>query len=393
MGILSFLNKFFKDSEVEEVIIEKLAFSEIGSWIENKVEENEVKQTEILVLIKGKIGTFTEGVKGKIVELESVDVGAKKEKDDLKGIVENSRKDYIKSFEDFLESLSDLEMDELEDSRRRINKYFLDFNKGSYKNYERATILIGKEMKNIKDSIKVFSKELVGTFEENKEIIEFFRKISSIKSKLDEIPSLDKTLGKIDETKLSLNERIKNKEGKHKELLEEVVNVKKSPDYLNRLETQKKVEFLKEELKNDLFLLKQFIDFKALANFFHINQEQLKALKEHQEDFQTNFQKDNGKMILDFLDEAKLNNNQVLEKVGLIRAKIGKASQYKSEIKEDETLKLDPQIKSVTLEIDSLKIEKAKEEKRRERIGMDREKLNDLLKEEFEKMNVVIVSE
>ena len=42
--------------------------------------------------------------------------------------------------------------------------------------------------------------------------------------------------------------------------------------------------------------------------------EQMKILKNHKEDFQTNFRRDNGKTIIDFLDEAKLNNNKILEK-------------------------------------------------------------------------------
>ena len=391
MGIFDFFRKIVKENRAEEIVKEKLAFSGIEDWIENKIKENELKEKEILVIIRGKIKEFTRELREKIVILESVDVEAKKEKDDIKGIVNNSRKDYIKSAENFLENLNNLKMNEFEESMKKINKIFLDFNKSSYKNYERATILIGKEMGSIKKGLKVFSKELIRTFDESKEIIDSFKRTSLVKLKLDMIPFINRTLGKISETILSLNEKIKGKEEENKKLFEEIEKIKKSPNYLERLRTQKKIESLKEELKNDIFRLKQLLDFKALANFFHIFEEQMDILKNHKEDFQTNFQKDNGKMIIDLLDESKLNNNTILEKVNLIRTKIEETSNYEREIKEDETLELYSQIKGVVMEIDNLKIEKVKEEKRDEKIKANKKELIDSLKQELGKINVEVI--
>jgi len=389
MGIFSFLKKLGKENK--GIISEKLAFSEIESWLEKKKKENELKEKETMVIIKGKIRRFTEELREKIIILESFDVESKKEKEDIKGIVNNSRKDYIKLVENFLGNLNNLEINEFEEFIKRINKIFLDFNKSSYKNYERATILIGKEMASIKESLKIFSKGLIKTFEESKEIVDSFKKISLVKSKLDMILSLDRTLRKISEMTLSLNEKIKSKEEGNKSLLEEIEKIKKSFNYLERLKTQKKIESLKEELKKNIFMLKQLLDFKALANFFHIDEEQMNILKNHKEDFQTNFQKDNGKMITDLLDEAKLNNSTISEKVNLIRNKIEEISNYEKEIKEDETQELYSRVKEIVLEIDNLKIERVKEEKRHEKLKISKEELINLLKHELGKMNIELV--
>jgi len=389
MGIFSFLKKLGKENK--GIISEKLAFSEIESWLEKKKKENELKEKETMVIIKGKIRRFTEELREKIIILESFDVESKKEKEDIKGIVNNSRKDYIKLVENFLGNLNNLEINEFEEFIKRINKIFLDFNKSSYKNYERATILIGKEMASIKESLKIFSKGLIKTFEESKEIVDSFKKISLVKSKLDMILSLDRTLRKISEMIISLNEKIKSKEEGNKSLLEEIEKIKKSFNYLERLKTQKKIESLKEELKKNIFMLKQLLDFKALANFFHIDEEQMNILKNHKEDFQTNFQKDNGKMITDLLDEAKLNNSTISEKVNLIRNKIEEISNYEKEIKEDETQELYSRVKEIVLEIDNLKIERVKEEKRHEKLKISKEELINLLKHELGKMNIELV--
>jgi len=391
MGIFDLFKRLVKEKKAEEVAVEELVFSDIENWIEDKIKENGSEQNEILDIIRGKIKRFTNELREKIVILESVDVEAKKEKEDVKGIVNNSRRDYIRSVENFLENLNNLEMKRVEESTKKINKIFLDLNKSSYKNYERATILIGQEMGNIKESLKVFSKELIKTFDQSKDVVDSFKRISLLKSKLDIILSIDRTLEEISKTKLSLNEKIKNKEEENKRFLEEIENIKKSPNHLERLKTQEKIESLEEELKDDIFKLKQLLDFKALANFFHINKEQMDLLKNHKEDFQTNFRKDNGKIIIDLLDEAKLNNSTILEKVNLIRIKTEENSNHERNIKEDETLELHSQIKELIMEIDNLKIEKIKEGKRDEKIGTNKEELIDSLKQELSKMNVEVV--
>ena len=391
MGIFDLFKKLFKEKKVEEIVTEKLAFSDIENWIENKIKENELEEKEILIIIKGKIRKFTGELKEKIVILESVDVEAKKEKDDIKGIVNNSRSDYVRAVKSFLENLNNLEMNELEASMKKINKIFFDFNKSSYKSYERTTILVGKETASIKESIRAFSKELLKTFDESKGIVDSFKRISLVKSKLDKIISIDRILGKISETIPSLNERIKGEEEEHKKLLEEIEKIKEGPNYLERLRTQKKIESLKEELKNDIFSLKQLLDFKALANFHHSFEKEMNIIKEYKENFKQAFQKDGGRNILSLLDEAKLNNETTSGKVNLIRTKIEETSTHEREIKKDETQDLYPKIKEIALEIDNLKIEKEKEEKRDEKIKINKEELIDSLNQELGKMNVEMI--
>ncbi|MFC1710617.1 hypothetical protein ACFLZJ_00450 [Nanoarchaeota archaeon] len=391
MGIFGFLKKLGKEKEIEEIVSEKLAFSEIENWLEKKSKENEVKEKEILILVKGKIRSFNADLRTKIVILSEFDVESKKAEDKIKGIVSDSRAQYIQEVDNLMTNLENLKETKFSDLTKRIDKIFFDFNKASFKNYERATILIGKEMANIKRGFKTFSSDLIKIFNNNKEISELFQRIELIKSKLNLLDPIDGNIIGIKGAIASLNEKIDQREEENQRLLEEIEKIKKSPNYLERLRSQKKIEFLKEELKNDIFMLRQFLDFKALANFFHINKEQMNILKNHKENFQKNFQKDNGKMIIDLLDEAKLNNNTISEKVNLIRTKTEEISNHKKEIKEDETLELYSQIKGVIIEIDNLKIEKAKEEKRDEKLRGNKEELISLLKQELGKMNVEVV--
>jgi len=391
MKIFNFLKKLRKKKEIEEIPIEKLTFSEIEIWIERKIKENKVQKKEILLEVHEKIRDINNELREKIIILEDFNVNAKKETDKIKNIVIDSRKKYVESVEDLINKLNNLEEAKLEKFIERINKIFFDFNKSSFKNYERATILIGKEMVSIKESLKIFSKNLLRIFDGSKPILDSFKNLLIIKGKLNTINPVDEILKKINLKKLNLNENIKEKEEEIKVLEQYLKKIKISQAHLENLDKQKKIKALEEESKKEILELKQFLDFKDLASFFHINHRQMKMVKEHKENFEKNFKKDNGEAIIELLTEAKLNNNLILEKVNKIKLQREEISHYEKNLKEDETQKVDSKIKEVLIKIEEIKIENVKGEKRNEKFKETKEELINSLKQILSKMNVEIV--
>lgn len=391
MSILGFFKKLKLEKEKAEITSTKLTFSEIGAWLDKKNRENEVAEEKILLFIKARIKIFNVDLRAKIIILNQVDVKLKKSEDRIKEIVSNSREKYIETVENLIINLENLKETKFSNITKKINKLFFDFSKASFKNYERSTILIGKEMADIKTDFKTFSKDLLKIFEDNKEILEIFQKIESIKVKLSLLGPLDKSIMNIKETIVYLNEKIEEKEEENNRLLNEIKRIQQSNEYKNKLKEKEKIIGFEKDLKNDVFNLKQLIDFKSLINFFHINEEQMKILKDYKDDFHTYFEKDNGKIIMALLDEAKLNNNFILEKVNLIKTKTEKIKNYKKNIKKDETLELQNQIKEIIIQTDNLKIKKIKEEKRDETLKENKEKLTNSLKKELSKMNIELV--
>ena len=75
--------------------------------------------------------------------------------------------------------------------------------------------------------------------------------------------------------------------------MEEIERIKHGESYRNMLRKREQIRALKEESKEIIFALKQLLDFKALANFFHINAKQMEIVKSHREDFYAHFIKDN----------------------------------------------------------------------------------------------------
>jgi len=391
MNIFDFFKKITKKNKVKEIVIKKLDFSEIQSWIENKTEKKKFKEKEIIFKVEAKIKHLVEELKEKIIILEDFDINAKKEQDRIKNIVADSREKYIESVEELIAKLNNLQESKLEKFIDKINKIFFEFDKKTFKNYERATILIGKEMASIKESLKVFSKELLKIFDENKSIITSFKHFLIINEKLNMLNQISKTLKEINEKKSNLNEKLNEKEKENKILKQNLEKIKTSHAYLENLAKQEKIKSLREESKKNILELKQILDFKALTNFFHINPGQMRIVKEHKENFQINFEKDNGKAIIELLDEAQLNNNIILEKINQIKTKMQETANHEQNLQKDETQETYLKIKEINLEIDNLKIEEFKENKREEKLKANQQELMSVLKKELGKINVEVV--
>ena len=58
MRILDFFKRIIKEDSGENIVKEKLNFSEIEDWIKNKRKENNLKEKETLVIIREKIKRF-----------------------------------------------------------------------------------------------------------------------------------------------------------------------------------------------------------------------------------------------------------------------------------------------------------------------------------------------
>ena len=391
MGIFDLFKRLVKKNKTEEIVIEKLAFSDIEDWIKNKIKENELKEKEIIDLVKKKISSFDEQLKEKKSVLENVNVESKKVEDRLKSVVNESRKKYIESLEIFMGNLNNIEKEKLEEFISYVNRVFLDFDKKSHMNYEKTTILIGKEMAGIRESLKIFSKELVRVFGENKNIVDLSKSLVFIKLKLNQINQIDKVLEEINGEIALLGKKTIDKRGEEEKLLKGIEQAKKSPGYSDYLNMQEKIKFLGEEIKKNIQNLRQLIDFKALTNFYHIFENEMNTIKEHKENFEESFRKDNGLRILNLLENSKLNNNQILEKAEHIRTGKEELKKNKQEIRGGETQNLDAEKTKISKEIEELNTEKAKEEKRHEKLEISKEEAINVLKQEISKLNVEFV--
>lgn len=390
MGIFDFLRKLKKSAKSESSEKEKLAVSDIEAWTERKIKESKAKEEDVLVLIQKKIDSLGNELKEKTDAAKSFDINLKKAEDRIKSAVEDGRKKYLESVEDFMISLNSLKKESFEKVISDTGRIFSEFNRKSRMSYERATILIGKEMAEIRETIKAFSRDLINIFNENKDIVEFLRRLSFIKLKLINLEKIEKELQKIDKEIIFINNELIEKEDENRKILAEIDIVKKSPEYMEKQRSQEKIRLLKNELGKDISDLRQLIDFKTLANFYHIFEDKIKIVKAHRDDFHANFQKDNGKTILDLLETSKLSNKAISDKLSQIHRKKEEILKIETELEneknKDKANALHSASTKTIIEAGDLKNKKSREEKRIEKLKEDKEKIICELKENLEKL-------
>ena len=391
MNVFDFFRRKAERNEVKEEIIKKLIFSEIEKWIEKETLEKKGKEKDVIFLIKEKNLHFNNKIKEKIILLKKFDLKLKKERERVINIVNNNRNIYIEFLEKLIEKLNNMEETDLEKLIEIINDIFSDFNKKSFKSYERTTYLIGKEMLNIKTSLALFSKDILEIFDENKFLINFSKDILIIKKEMSLIISIDENLNNINKNESNLAKKIEEKENKKKDLNRNLEETKNDSAYLKNLDKRKEIGILKETLERDISRLKQIIDFKSLASFFHINSKKMNIIKDYREHFRANFEKDNGEIIIELLTEAEPGNDSIIEEIKEINMKRMKMKNEDEKLDEDEIEKISSEIKRIDYEIEKIKADNDKEEKRYEKLERNREESIKKLKESLKTLNVELI--
>jgi hypothetical protein len=377
--------------EEPEIEAEKIEFSEIDSWIKKQTKKANTNEEKSIQEIKQIINQYIKELKERIQVLQEFNVDEKSAQDNFKTISKSGREKYIEMLENMFDRFENINQDNLKDYIDRVNTIFLDFEKNSRKNYERATILIGKEMVAIKDTMKSFSKELLDVFQEKREIITTILNIDKIKETLDKSKLNEKDLEETIKEISGLEKTLDNKEKKNIELEKELKELKKSKEYLENLSNKRHLESSKEDLSRNIMRLKQMIDFKALASFFHVNPKQMEVVKECREDFQSCFMKDSGNSIIFLLEESKKNNRQIQEKTYEIKKQIEDLEKLKSNIQEDPTISLENQIKNTEEEIQEIQKEIEKAQEREIQHEEEKQKILDTLKSKLSRMDVEII--
>ena len=293
-----------------------------------------------------------------------MNIEAKEKNDKIKSAVYEGRKKYIEFLERFIENIEEAKNTATENKSDKtplervtedINLAFLRFNENSGKSYERATILIGKEMGNIRDTLKRFSTELIVLFNEDKEIISTFKKFSLIKLKMSEMKELNERLIKADEKTAEFSKEIIEKENENNKFSESIDKIKNSSEYKENIERENALQIKEKEVENEISELRQLIDFKALSNFFHIFEDRMAIVKLYKDNFAGEFMEDKGNRLLNLLNESKLNNEKIYDKIKSIKDKEIDIENSRSLIKEDETKTIYTEIERIKEKIKNLR--------------------------------------
>ena len=387
MEFIDRLRKLFKKEE-KETEIEEISFSQISQWIKDQKKENEDEDNKILEVIKLNIQKFCKELNEKISALDKIDFDKIKSDNRVKNIVKENFKKYADHVEKLRQDLNEIETTNLTELFDDLDDLFLKFQKQSYMNFEKATVLIGKELGDIQYCINNFKSNVKKIINNNINYFDKTRILKIIEDNLIKKENLEKIKEEIEENISDYNNEIKIINNEIHLVEKRKWEMKESKDYIDYINKKEEIENLKEKLETEIYNLKKLIDFKQLTSFFHINQRDLEIVKAYKENFKNSFEKDENNQIIQLLNESKLINTNINNKFNEILEL--KKDIHNFVLEKDKTEILNENIKKKKIEIENVDIKKAKEGKRYDKLNKNIIEIIDLIKDDLKKINVVV---
>ena len=395
MGIFDFLKKFSK-KEPEIVVTEKIEFSNIKYFLENKKQQLKLQEEEFLNKFKEINNNLINSLQEKIKQLENLDLDQKKAEDRIKIIVKENFKSYLYYVELLIKDISNLEeINSSLDMISKINSTFLNFQKKAETSYQKATYLIG-ELGQIKEEISNYFKKTETLIKENDDIIKISKILKSIEKKLEELLKIDNTSKEIDKEKSKNEEKINEVNNKIRNHEEEIIKIKNSNEHKELLKNEETLNKKDSELEIQIIKIKNLINLKTLSGICHKSEKDMIIIKNYRNNFINAFKEDSNNKLKEILEstnqienkkligEQLINIENLNEQIEMINNSINNHS-----LKEIQ--RINEQIRNTKSELDNLNRNIEKENKRLVKSRKNKDSTLDLIKNILEDINVELV--
>jgi hypothetical protein len=390
MSIIKLFKKIINKKEKKIDQIQTINFEDINNWYDTEIQKIKTSENTILKQIENRTNIFIVEIKNNIAELEEINIDLKDANERVKKIVKQNFKQYIEHAKKLLENINTIEYTNFEKTISQLNSFFIGFEKKSILNYQKTSFIINKDLQLIRKNIIEFSKDIKNIFEENKNIIKKYKEINNIDLKVKEILKLKEKIIKFNKNLDTLNQELKDTERIKEDYLKEIEENKKNKEYIENIKKIEELKKLKQIVKDNLYKLKQIIDFKELGNIYHSNINKMEILKLYRERFQDTYLKNSGEDLLNLLENTKINNPKIIEDIKEINEYLKKIRNIKETIKEDKNEKLKFEIEKTNNKINEIKSEIDIENQKIKKAIDYKKDLIIHLKNDFEKRNIIL---
>lgn len=383
MGLLD----FFKSKKKIEEPPKEIGISEAYILLEEELNKENEKAEEVKKRVSEKIEEFISNLDAQIKILNLIDLKSSREHESIKLTTLQGLEEYIEQLNNLVENLK--EIDKATEFHQYIQKIDIAmdvFFRNSRKKLQKATILIGKELAQTEEIIKMFHREI-------SKIVRKDIKITSKTARIKKLQTLKDLCCKAKETNEKISDIILCLEKEKKEIVTKKSEGEKKLDLFKSseeckcwLEEKESLGKEKQMLDEDIRQLKEKIDFKLLLNKFHSIPKYLELLKNYRDDFLNTLINDEKFRILDMIEGDR--KNFIERELKAIFKKYQhleeKESCYKINQKEkdfkDELQKADYQIEVLN--------EKVKRENKKLKRFIEKEK--EFQKEEIERIENIL---
>lgn len=351
MGIFDFFRKKTSPESKEQ------ESKNLDNSLSRKKKSLLEKESEEIAFLEKSIKSLVESLNQSLIEIRKIDINERKVEEKFKQVVQNNLDRYLMHLENLSKSLEGLQFRKLSDLILKSNYILQDFEKKSFMNFEKATILIGKELGQVVECIKDFYKDLKEVKNRNQVLIQNLSDIEKIEETLSELSRknlLAKSQGKELE---SSQEEIQKLEKLLKNLNQRIPEISSGKSHH---EFQKRKRVKEEKIltfNSEISRLKNLIDLKELIKTYHTNEKKMKTLKEYRENFSRAFESDRGKIFLEISQNSEVSKQ--ISKINSLEEEIAKI-----EVGKDEILEVEKEISEIKLKIRELEEESQRKEKK-----------------------------
>jgi len=339
-----------------------ITIEQISDKLNAEIKENLEKSEKIRKEIENRVNEFKNEIDSSIEILEKIDLSKKKEHERIKTITLENLHLYMSQLNRLIVSLEKIGNQKPQDYLIKLFSAINGFNKSSRMAFEKATILIGKELAETKLKIKRFADDINNIVKNNRF---FFEKEKSINN-------LSKLFKEFKENKnylLELNNSIKNMNIEINDLKEECVNlnkkisnIKESEKYKKDMAEKQKIEKKAEDLNKNLLSIKEKMNLKNLARQYHSDKDKLQLIQSYSSNFKSSLDSDKELEILELITDDEIKDSLK----GLIK-EIEDLNKNKTTKSEQEITSLEENLKKIqektSLSENSLIDEEKKKEK------------------------------
>ncbi len=366
---------------------EKISFDELAGWIEKQKKQSIEKERAVIKLIRDIIKEKSREIEEKNKLLGQVDLKDKKEQEKLKIIVLENVSNYSYYAGKLIESMKNIEKESAEELIADINRIYSDFKQKSRMAFEKATILVGKEISDVKDGIAELFRELNRILEENKGLIQESKMIKTIEKKAEEIQGIMRVAEGVEKEILEIENKAQSRKEEIESAKADIEKIKRSEEYLSYEREREKAKIMKEEVEKESFHVRAMVGLKSLAKNFHADNKKMAVIKNYEQDSSLIFNDDKKSEILSMLDDAK--RQEVQKKVSEIAKKKEEVQSIMA--RKDKLAEIAAGLISLASTVKNLDSEKQKNKKRIEKLEEDVSSIKKQISQELSGINKELI--
>ncbi|MEI6058670.1 MAG: hypothetical protein WCP89_02765 [archaeon] len=350
MSFIDKIKSFFGTDDVsnqnsvnESDVLEEITLKNVDRFnqkLEKDLKKIEEKRGHIKTSMTERINRFNLEILENVKIVQEVDIGKIRERENLKILTKKGIDSYIEILDELIKGLDDAKNMPSEEYVNKIVENVNRFSKLSRVHFERATILVGDKMVNLKETCNSLFRDLTGIIKENPKLSKEKEKIVVLQKLVLELKEDKKKVEEYEENKNALNEKIRILRKDREALKKRMDELENSSDYKKDEENKEKAKKDTEKLENEIQLLKKQIDFKALAKVFYKDAKKMNVLKSYSENFLYSVKNDTNLDIIPIVKESTGADLAVLLTIknkleSLKNMPLSKVDRIKKEIQDD----------------------------------------------------------